>query len=641
MNTWHCYILDPALEDGANDWLAAENSAIAENNSSQHVSLTVVLPPDWSCVLHHRIKRVPPRNNLCTTDDGEAIKHIHGTVVVWWYERFKWNYDAESIPFVDVIFRYLDRNDEPAGVTVAQIGISRLGSFRLGTIWQGGKCIAETDLGDDKFFSVDFTEDVWSYMSIYGRHQIYPFFKTDYPLRNLPTGHVLTDLLSFPLPKGKNLLIPCVEFLYRCYGSTSDMARILATYPWPEAVDLLYADTQVDANTWLVQPSANIPDDDALFLAWVRYDVYAQNAAKLIHAQLDNAHAKKMEQTSLRVKPWFQGPARLRIRGRWINDDQTFLCFEVTGMSQPQNHSYEIRRDKYSQHDPENGPILTDIFKAKLELPKEQDPFAITDLQEPDLGSSRWSKPDPGFKILGPRCPFTTSVVERSFSKRNLVPVEPDTTKKRSTGDPQGYNKDVSKITAVARHVLGDGGMLTAMWEELKRLREKNNSFSSLAWQSEREGFVQSTDFRLVPLPSFIDTDSPADKNLRWLVYTANGNRTRGVLVARVEIDGRTFYLLELQRKKILKNKAYEEEKISGLLVEINNAAEAAIEISRICDEIRFANGNFRKLKTAINFTHWIFRHLPSTSSTLYHAFYHMGVSLDWEAPKADSPFDS
>jgi len=74
----------------------------------------------WSCELSHRIKRVPPRENLCTTKDGEAIDHIrNGTVVVWAYERIKKNFEAESIPFVEVIFRFLDRNDEPAGLTPA------------------------------------------------------------------------------------------------------------------------------------------------------------------------------------------------------------------------------------------------------------------------------------------------------------------------------------------------------------------------------------------------------------------------------------------------------------------------------------------------------------------------------------------
>ena len=580
--------------------------------------------------MHQRIKRIPPRENLCTTDDEEAISRFgNKTVVVWWYERIKKNVDAESIPYVDVIFRFLDPNDEPAGVTSAKIGVSRLGSFRLGTIWKDGKCIAETDLGDDQIFSVDFTQGAWSFMNLHGNKQTQPFFKKDYPLRTQPTGDVVSTLLSFPLPEG-NLLVPCIEFLYRCYGSTSDMARILTTYPWDEIVEMLYADTEKDPTTWLVQPSLDIPDDDALFLASVRYDPYAENAARLIYAQLDNAHGRNLKETSLEVKPWFQGPARIRVRGRWINDRKTFLCYEVTGMSQPLDRAYEIRRDKYSKHDPEHGSILTDIFKAKLELPKDQDPFAITDLQEPDQGSSRWSKPDPGFRVLEPKCPFRTSFVERSFSKRNVVPVNPNKTQVRSTGAPHGYNKGVGKITAVAKRVIGDGGILQAMWEELTRLEKGNLSFSSLSWQSEREGFVQSANFRLLSLPAFTDTDDPKDKNRRWLVYTANATRRRGILVARMEVNRRTFYLLELQRKKLRKKKIYAEEEISGLLLEINNAPEAALEISRICHEIRFANGNFRKMKTPIDVPHWVFRHRPSTSSTLYHAFEHMSVRLDF-----------
>lgn len=585
--------------------------------------------------MHQRIKRIPPRENLCTTDDGDAIKHIrNGTVVVWWYERIKKNIDAESIPYVDVIFRFLDPNDEPAGVTSAQIGVSRLGSFRLGTIWKDGKCIAETDLGDDQIFSVDFTDSAWSFMSLHGNKQKYPFFKNDYPLRTQPTGDVLSSLISFPVPEG-NLLVPCIEFLYRCYGSTSDMARILTTYPWDQIVEMLYADTEKDPATWLVQPSPDIPDDDALFLASVQYDPYAEKAARLVYAQLDNAHGRHLKETSLEVKPWFQGPARLRVRGRWINDHKTFLCYEITGMSQPLDRAYEIRRDKYSKHDPENGSILTDLLlKAKLELPKEQDPFAITDLQEPDQGSSRWSKPDPGFRVLEPRCSFTTSFVERSFSKRNVVPVEPNEIRVRSTGDPQGYNKGVGKITAVAKRVIGDGGILQAMWEELTRLEKENRSFSSLAWQSERDGFVQNANFRLLSLPAFTDTDTPEDKNRRWLVYTGNATRRRGMLVARMEIDHRFFYLLELQRKKLRKKKIYEEEKISGLLLEINNASEAELEISRICNKIRFSNGNFQKLKSSFDVPHWIFRHRLSISSTLYHAFERMGVTLDFGSPE-------
>ncbi|OJT53418.1 hypothetical protein BSZ28_01915 [Pseudomonas moraviensis] len=582
-----------------------------------------------SCELSHRIKRVPPRENLCTTKDGEAIDHIrNGTVVVWSYERIKKNFEAESIPFVEVIFRFLDRNDEPAGVTPALIGISRLGSFRLGTIWRGGKCIAETDLGKDEEFSVDFTEGAWSYVSIQGNHQPVPYFKTDYPLRSQPTDKVLTEFLSFPLPDGKkNLLIPCIEFLYRCYGSTSDMARILTTYPWPKVQELLYTDTRKDFRTWLVKPHPNVPDDDGLFLAHALYNDYTERVAKLLYAELDNAHGKHMKEASLRVRPWFQGPARVQVRGRWINNRNTFLCYEVTGMSQPQDHPYEISRVTYSKDDTEQDQPPLDTIRVKIETPKPQDPFVITDHQEPDQGSVRWSKPDPGFQILGPKCPHTVSFDERPLAKKTAILIPPSTVKALSTGDPQGYNKGVGKFTAVAKRVVGDGGALQAVWDELQRLKGGKH-FSSVSWLSEREGFVQSTDFRLLALPAFTQSDSPTDKNRSWLAYKENANRRRGILVARIKIAARSFYLFELQRKKIRTGTVYGDQKMSGLLIEISNEAEALDEISRICAEIRFANGNFRSLKTRLRPTHNIFRHHREVDTTLFYAFYHLGIRL-------------
>ncbi|CRM90425.1 hypothetical protein [Pseudomonas sp. 22 E 5] len=464
-------------------------------------------------------------------------------------------------------------------------------------------------------------------MSIDGRNHQYPLFTKEYPLRVLPTDDVLSDVLCLTSSKGQKVLIPCIEFLYRCYGSTSDMARILVTYPWDRVTDLLYADTRKDAESWLVQPRPYIPNDDVLFLAWARYDTYAQNAAKLLYAQLDNARGREMKAASLQVKPWFQGPAELRVRGLWSEHEDTFLCLEVTGMSQPQSRSYDIRRDILSaQKQEDEAPHK--IGRVKRELPKQHDPFAITDLLEPDKDSFTWSKPDPSFQILGPQCSYTTSFEERPSPPRRSVRVPPGDKSLLSTGDPTGYQKDVNKITAVAKRVVGDGGILTAMWEELIRLKGANKGLSSLAWQSETQGFVQEADFRLVSLPRFSEADSPSDAAWRWLAYPANANHARGMLVIRATIGNRTFYLIEFQRKKVLKKNVYGEEKISGLLMEINSATEAKLVISRIRDEIRFCSGNFRKLKTPINHPHWIYRHSPSTSKTVYHAFDHLNVSL-------------
>lgn len=590
-------------------------------------SVPATLAANRKIKLHHRIERIPARTSLYLIDESEAMRSIRGTVVVWWYERIKKNHSAESIPFVDVIFRFLNDNDELGEMIAAEIGVSRLGSFRLGTIWEDGKCIAETrfGVGIDSYFSVSFTAETWSFMSIKGRDEQYPFFK-NYPLRSLPTDDVLTDLLCFQSDGNQRLLIPCIEFLYRCYGSTSDMARILVTYPWDRVTDLLYSDNREDADSWLVQPRPYIPDDDALFLAWARYDTNTQDAAKLLYAQLDNAHGKKIKATSLQVRPWFQGVAQLRVKGIWLDDGKTFLCLEVTGMSQPQTHPYEIRRDKLSTQRLQATERQHKLARVKRELTKQQDPFVITDLLEPDKDSFSWAKPDPDFEIQGPKCSYTTSFEERQSPPRRTVRIPASDKNLLSTGDPTGYNKDVNKITTVAKRVVGDGGILTAMWEELKRLKGVKKEFSSLAWQSETQGFVQDSNFKLLSLPDFSEADSPSDAAWRWLSYPANANHARGMLVIRATIGNRTFYLIELQRKKVLAKTVYGEEKISGLLMEINSATEAAIEISRIRDRIRFYRGNFKKLR--VTHPHKIYRHLPSTTSTVYHAFNNMDVSL-------------
>ncbi|AGE24485.1 hypothetical protein H045_02045 [Pseudomonas poae RE*1-1-14] len=114
----------------------------------------------------------------------------------------------------------------------------------------------------------------------------------------------MSDLLNFPLPKEKNLLIPCVECLYRCYGSTSDMARVSVTYPWRKVLETLYAIFEYkDPETWAVSPARGIPDEDALFLTMVQYNLKTELAAKNLYAQLDNARARGKNETSLQVQP--------------------------------------------------------------------------------------------------------------------------------------------------------------------------------------------------------------------------------------------------------------------------------------------------------------------------------------------------
>ncbi|WP_110947755.1 hypothetical protein [Pseudomonas bohemica] len=514
------------------------------------------------------------------------------------------------------------------------IGLSRMGSFRIGTIWQSGKCIAEADFGQEYEASVDFTDGAWSMLSVPGKHNI-PYLRQDHELRRTSTNGIVSELLSFPLPgRNKNLLIPCIEFLFRCYGSTSDIPRILVTYPWEKVLTKLYATFEHDnPETWAVSPADNVPDSDALLLATLRYNKKAELVARRLHAQLDNALAdNKALEKSLQVEPWFEGPARLRMRGRWINGGKTFLCLEVTGMSEPQHHSYDIRREKQSEEQPEPPDPATPLKTTTIDRPKDQDPFRITDQLEPGGNAGSWGTPDPHFVTLGTPCPFTRTPIARPRIKRETMSVEVAPPFMFSTGDPQGGHNGVSHIYHRAKRIIGNGGVLSALWAELQHLKQTYPGFTSLAWYSEKQGFVHTPDFRLYPLKAFAEDDRLTEGASAWLKYSDNATLRRGLLLIQVVIRGQTFYLFELQRKKRREGNAFKDEQISGLVVNINDPQKARELISTVCDQIRNAMGKFAQLDIP-DFPHKVFRHYSrkgvfTADVTLRKAFEPLGIYL-------------
>lgn len=578
------------------------------------------------------ILRLPPRNTLLSIDDGEAIERLQGDVVVWWYERQRKNIDAETIPYVDVIFRFLDRHDVPAGYTTIPIGISRLGSFRIGTIWRNGRCIAETDFGSEREFFVNFTAGAWSHTSFSKKSEgniKLPISRNDYAFRYDKTDAYLLD---FPLPKGRNLLVPCVEFLVRCYGSTSEMARILSTYDWKTVQDSLYKSIEKSPDKWVIYPRQHVSDADGLLLASMLYDPYAEIAAKSIYSQFDNALGNSLSHVNLKIGPWFQGFASIAGRGLWINKGTTFLCLEVTGMSQPQENPYEINRAKYSLEDIEFGTKIIIPVKPPLELPLEQDPFALTDLDEPDSDANRKVIQDSGFRIIGERCSFYKSTQELRYSEKKVVPKVEKPNDKYSTGDADGVETGVGKALFNAHRFVGDGGIISEAWSELRRLASTSDKITNLAWYSKTDGFSNADNFKLHPL--IIEKgENPPLKVRRWLALPGAPKTTRGILIARFTANQHTLYFFEIQRKKIHKNTTTKEEQISGLLAIIDNPLQALREIDYICDKIRYRRGKFSQLIGLQRLKHHIFRHVSSNNrfladTTIRSALKQLGVNI-------------
>lgn len=162
------------------------------------------------------------------------------------------------------------------------------------------------------------------------------FSHHEYPLQY---QHDLTRLLRFKLDDGKSLLIPCTEYFIRAYARNMEVCRALATLRWSDVKSVLFDDTRRDAHRWLVKPSAKMRGYDAVFLAHLLYDDYADEQIRRVNAQFISRDPSA--QIFMEATPWFTGKGQLECRGRWLNDGNTFLCLNLSRSSQPDGEEIE------------------------------------------------------------------------------------------------------------------------------------------------------------------------------------------------------------------------------------------------------------------------------------------------------------
>ena len=170
--------------------------------------------------------------------------------------------------------------------------LTHLGLLRIGSVWEKGVSSSRIAYEERKF-SVSFSPGGWRIVTLddlrqSGRSLYTAFHDSNYlPQKNQHK----TYLIEFDLPDGKHLLIPCTEFFIRVYGRSSEIKRVLATYPWEEVKKRLYRplDAPASPGTWPVKFTYHVHKHDAILLAHMLYDPYAKRAAKYIYSQFETS----------------------------------------------------------------------------------------------------------------------------------------------------------------------------------------------------------------------------------------------------------------------------------------------------------------------------------------------------------------
>lgn len=588
------------------------------------------------------ILRRPLKGNVRVYKPLESEK---GDLVVWWYGGIAKNSQAKTVPRVAVFFRKLNEDGVPSVFIRKEVALTHLGLLRIGTIWRNGTCEAEAIFQTEKL-NISFTEGDWNFVSPYNcaqNREDNPVNPKDYPLN---FSRDRNWLINLPLPDGKNLLIPCLEFYVRCYGRSEEVPRILATYHWEEVRRRFCQpfDQPIEPGYWPVKLGDRLRNGDVVFVAHTLYDPYAQLAAKRVYSQLEAAFGNNEPYAFVQVAPWFQGRADLKVSGLWINGGKTFLALRVQGCSDPQDDP--IQRDRENPNkvemaaDSENANKAWDGAAVRV-LKKLPEIIDLTDAQEPDHGAVRIEIEEDEFEVLGPQ----RSVIDvwRKKAKSSAGrPGDGGDAVSFSTGEAYGSGKGVGHASIHAPPTMESCGALRDVWNALLYIKENRpDKVNTVEWFTFEHGFESSHEPRLIALQPFsADSEDKIATSIRnWPYYDVNEKQPRGILVARAMVGGSLVYFFEIQRRPRKKKEEDgtvkdSEESYKGLVFTLETQQEFKPWLKYLLSDVRYASGVVHRLVKKCPGKAHAFMHKASADeqvpceSAVVNAFYKVGVEI-------------
>lgn len=546
--------------------------------------------------------------------DG-TLKDEAERLVVWWYGPVEKNTRSESVPKIYVFFRSLDQNNNLGDVIDRPTVLTHIGLLRIGSVWEQGVSNSRIAF-DERTFPVSFSPGGWRIVSLddlrkAGR-SLYTSFHDDYylPLDRKQRSY----LIEFDLPDGKHLLIPCTEFFTRVYGRSSEIKRVLATYPWEKVKERLYRPLNAPASpgTWPVKFTYRVHKHDAILLAHMLYDPYAEQAARRIYSQLEARFPE--DRILFEATPWFQGSGELSVSGVPIDGGNTFLGLQILGCTQPDGATILREREKSATVPANDGDDAPTQFPYH-QLQDIPDVIDLTDDEEPDHGSSWLDITEDEFVILGkPRV-----VLDKRYTRKNVpdtrgIPVPGDETI-FSTGEPYGSGKRVGQASIHAPITLESQGFLRDMWNALLYLKSAYpTAIHSVSWFTFEDGFSTSPDPRLISLEPFGTDDEVKTSVANWVYMDTQTKVLRGVLVIKVHVLGQALYLMELQRRPPKPRNGGREEgskppSYKGLVFTLDHQNSFEHWLRQVLSNVRHVEGVVQKLV----------RHCPGFADTFKH----------------------
>ena len=471
------------------------------------------------------------------------------------------NPKAESLPHVALWCRKLKGDGSFGSFFRRDVGITDLGLLQVGTIWEGGTCKAQLAF-EEREFDVDFTPGKWQFNSQNAHFarlgkELIP--SKDHPLRYPNTDR--SELLEFQTADGKTLLVPCLEFYSRFYGRSGHVARVLATYKWSDAEKRLYLPFEYPPTPghWPIKLASSTYNTDAVFLAHVKYDLYATLAAKCIYSQLETQYTKQRGMAYPQVPTWFKGPVKLLVQGCEL-DDKRFLALRITGGSEPEGPEVDAFRENPGMADEpasDGAPLTRWQGGRNLRL---DDPGHIVNLtpdDEPDRDGRIVEILNPEFRVVGQKRKVVRHKSAKATTRSRKADAREDS-EQYSPGERYGSARGTGFASIHTQLALESKGAVWDVWNALMYLRTASPDLvTAVGWYSpDQSRFVLDVEATTPHLAALLPYDEAEKKLLpataaRWVFKDASQTEQRGVLVALVRTPSQSACLFEVERRRI------------------------------------------------------------------------------------------
>lgn len=572
---------------------------------------------------NHEIQNVVRKIDLSKQLNGNDSDWI-----VWWYAGIYRNYKQNSVPNITVVFRKIINDKLSDEFILKVIPISYLGQVRIGSIWKDGRCNRQVAFDKLNNSIVDFSESAWkfnSFQEALSTGKATPYPNNIYPLQ-YPRDK--SQFLEFPLQNGGKLLIPCLEFFASCYGYSEELNRVLATYPWQQGQEALIdrLTAPIDASEdgrWLVNLQPLISNADAVLVAHLKYDAYAQQKARQIYSQIEVVYRGNAPSGGafIQISPWFEGLAELNVEGIPFNGN-SFLALRVNGVSEPDGVPIERYR-RYKNREEvvggnNRGADLEPLFLPRSRV-KKPDIVQITSGDEPDRNATNAIILNDDRVRLGVPRVVIPAKLSKTGNRQVVVIRDNSNPTEFATGEGHGQGKGVGQALIYNNQIMESHGALRDMWNAMLYLKKKHPSqIQSVDWFTFKDGFKSDVEPSVICLNLFKDDEAQqiATPTVNWCYLDIQNAIPRGILVTRMVVDGKSVFILEIQRRPRNKKKRVDseigEESYKGFVFTLRDDSDFESTLRKFMSDVRMVKGVVQNLSLEFDGRFGVFKHVPA-----------------------------